>query len=137
MLMSEMPERWAKYFPPIKKVCQSEYSAMYDCIASGLEDIPRNEQLGVIRGMLQEFLEWAEVLLKDLPDADGGPWLATVRIPIAEVLQGDFCDGETLLSALVNEAARRAAVPEEYADVWTGSAEAQGEHFVVTLFTED
>ena len=70
--MQEIPKRWMDYFPPPKKVCQSEYSAMYNCIADAMADTLEEEQIGLIRAILREFLEWAEALLYDLPDGGEG-----------------------------------------------------------------
>jgi len=132
MFISEMPKRWREVFAPVKQVGQAEYAAMYNCIASGLEDIPEDEQLGLIQGMLQEFLGWATALLKDLPNGDTEPWGAVVRFPVEKVLSWELYK-EALRWALVDAAGDTVDIPEKYWDTWMGSVKLDGDYFIVTL----
>ncbi len=46
----------------------SEYRALCDCLESGLEDCPANEQAELAQSMLEEFVEHAAAMLKQIRD---------------------------------------------------------------------
>ena len=58
-----MPRELRSVFPNPDNVCQSEYRAMHNCIADGLEEVEPPERIVMARAMLEEFKEWAESLL--------------------------------------------------------------------------
>ena len=50
-------------------VGQSEYRAIFDCVADALEDVPEDEHLGHAIEMLKEFESWAKEMRRPLEQA--------------------------------------------------------------------
>ena len=63
MPFSDMPDQLKVVFPDPDKVGQSEYRAIYECIADGLADTPPEEQVQMAHSMLEEFHNWAHSIL--------------------------------------------------------------------------
>lgn len=65
--MSDLTDIYGEdIFPDPKRIGQSEYAAIHDCISDALEELDIHEKTPHTIAMLEEFISWATAIKREL-----------------------------------------------------------------------